>query len=105
MIKEFTYVTGNGNAIKVNLAQVTSSILWCYRGLYGLIPFAKIQNAREHWKDLHTSANDDIPTACFYWHDVIPVSPQIANALLGEDKDDKCTYRGKDSPNTGPASG
>lgn len=100
MKKEFMYVAGNGNAIKVNLTLATSSILWCYKGLYGLIPFVRIQNALEHWKDLHTDANDDTPMGCFYWHDVIPVPLQIANALLGEDKDDKCTYRGKDSPNT-----
>ncbi len=98
MKKEFHHIIINGPVLNVNLEQVRHSILWSSMGRYGLIPFAKIQNVLEHWKDMHTET-DVVSIGKFYWHDVILVPPQIANALLGEDKDNKCTYNSKGSTN------
>ena len=92
------YVEANTVSIKINLAEITLPILWNNNGQYGLIPFARIQNDLEFCKDMGEK-NGSMGT--YNWHDVIPVSPQIANALLGEDKNDKCTYRGKSSPKSG----
>lgn len=102
MKKEFHYFCINKLEIILLLNHVEHPILWNNNGQYGLIPFARIQNALENWKNVHDK--DIVPSEQFDWCDVIKISPQIANALLGEDKDDKCTYRGKDSSDTSPAS-
>lgn len=92
--KEFEYVGLDASLITIRLDNINCSILWNNKGRYGLIPFAKIQNALEIWKDKHENI-DVRPRETFSWAGVIPVPPQIANALLGEDKDDKCTYNSK----------
>lgn len=94
----FHYIDVDTITVRLHhLEYINYPILWNNKGLYGLIPFAKIQNAFENWNNTHIGSTA-IPHHKFYWHDVIKISPQIANALLGEDKDDKCTYRGKESP-------
>lgn len=95
---EIIYVDYKTESILLDLDYVDCPVLWNKKGLFGLIPLAKIKNKLEHWKDLDMSGGEDAPIGMFYWRDVIPVSPQIANALLGEDKDDKCTYKGKGGP-------
>ena len=94
MKKEFSYTCVGGVGIRVHLMCATSPILWNKEGLFGLISLAKIHNALKHFKDLHQDP-ELLPVIDFYWQDVIPVSSQIANALLGEDKDDKCVYKDK----------
>lgn len=96
MKKEFEYTCIAAIGIKVNLICATSPILWNNEGRFGLIPLARIQNAFENWKDTHIGSTL-VPVAKFYWSETIKISPQIANALLGEDKDDKCTYNSKGS--------
>ena len=97
---KITYIHLDTTMITLRLDNINCPILWNNKGQYGLIPFARIYNALENWKDRHFSIGL-LPKGVFNWRDVIPVSPQIANALLGEDKDDKCTYRGKSSPTSG----
>ena len=91
--KRFNYSCIDGDIIRLRLDKITMPILWNHKGIYGLIPFARIKNALELWKDNLLSTCGGTPMADFNWPDVIPVSPQIANALLGDDKDDKCTYK------------
>lgn len=97
MKKEFEYIVHGGIDLRLKLELITSSILWKRNGLFGLIPFARIQNALECWKDSLLGIPGGTPMADFHWPDTIKVSPQIANALLGDDKDDKCTYNSKSS--------
>lgn len=95
--QSFIYIDVDTDSVQLNLEYVIFPVLWNHKGQYGLIPFPRIQNALENWKDTHVGSTEK-PKGMFYWHkDLIYVSPQIANALLGEDKDDKCTYNGKSS--------
>ncbi|HDY68728.1 MAG TPA: hypothetical protein ENH85_13185 [Candidatus Scalindua sp.] len=94
MKKEFVYITSGAKTLRIYLLKTTSSILWKRNGLFSLIPFSRIQNALDNWNDLHGDS-ELIPEGIFHWRETIHITPKVANALLGEDKDDKCVYKDK----------
>ncbi len=96
MVERYKFILINENipSVHLDLEYITTPILWCNKGIYGLIPLARIYNALENWKDINTGSTKK-PTGVFYWHNTVKVPPQIAATLLCKDKNDKCTYRGK----------
>lgn len=92
MIKEtktFTYIVSSDEFIRVPAQYATeskSAILWNKNGLFGLIPFAKIQNLYDSFKGEYCTM------LCLAWQGTISCSSTVARLLLGEDEDDQCTY-------------
>lgn len=87
--KQFIYTTSDVKVLRFKFGDRIVPVLWNYRGLFSIIPKAKILNEGQRGICL-------IP-----WRETIPVPQNIAKLLIGEDVHSKCTHRSKsDTPGT-----
>ena len=101
MIKQFTYIISTTNNLQSSeptmlisnqeIKQPWLPILWNRRGLFRIIPLAKIQNIIQRNKDM--GAKDE--RLFFNWYDAIQIDHTTVRLLLGDDVNNKCTYGGK----------
>lgn len=80
-ILQFIYVVSNIKVLRLKFGDKIVPVLWNYRGLFGIIPKAKILNEGQRGMCL-------IP-----WHDTIPVPQDVAKLFIGENVHSKGTYR------------
>lgn len=88
--RQFTYVICADKFISLPLQYCKESktaILWNYKGLFGLIPYAKIQNAYINNQNITPISHT------FFWKDVFPVHIPVAKLFLCENENYQCTYR------------
>lgn len=80
-ILQFIYAVSDTKVLRLKFGDKIIPVLWNYRGLFSIIPVAKIKNEIQRGICL-------IP-----WHGTIPVPQDVAKLLIGEDVHSKGTYR------------
>lgn len=81
--KQFYYIEHPCDRLQTGAIGKIIPILWCNKGLYGILPIEKVENMIQLMQDKqHIPILENFSTGGFHWDEVEIIDPSLARLLL-----------------------